>query len=97
MDAQVIKKWILKNLKEYKPYVYYSARTGSLYLKFEDSSLGSVRIGDHQGIEKYRYRWNIWVGQSGRCETVRDRGVDRFHFSPDNLQDFADAVRRFAG
>ena len=40
-------------------YIHSEARTGSVYIRFEDARIGSVRIADHPGIEKYRYKWNV--------------------------------------
>lgn len=33
--------------------------TNSIYLKFEDTKLGSIRISDHTGKSKYAYKLNI--------------------------------------
>ena len=33
--------------------------TNSIYLKFQNSSLGSIRISDHTGKSKYAYKLNI--------------------------------------
>lgn len=33
--------------------------TNSIYLKFNDSRLGSIRVSDHTGRLKYAYKWNI--------------------------------------
>lgn len=40
-------------------YIYTVAKTGSVYIRFTDASLGSIRLGDHDGIEKYRYKFNV--------------------------------------
>ena len=49
---------ILDALVEFKPRIYKRATTGSLYIKFELIP-HSLRVGDHKGIRKYRYRWNL--------------------------------------
>lgn len=31
----------------------------SVYLRFDDARLGSVRLSNHEGRERYEYRWNL--------------------------------------
>ena len=40
-------------------YIYHKANTGSAYIRFENPNLCSVRIGDHDGIERYKYKFNL--------------------------------------
>lgn len=47
---------IIERLKAYGAYLYCQATTGSVYVKFPHWGLGSIRIGDHKGLERYRYR-----------------------------------------
>lgn len=39
-------------------YIWYIATTGSIYIRCT-SGVGSIRIGDHNGREKLKYKWNI--------------------------------------
>lgn len=79
--CQRIRDIILSELKKYDPYVYYEARTGSIYIKFKPPHdwVGSIRIADHTGIAKYTYKWNITASLS-YSHTKFDRGVERFFF-----------------
>jgi hypothetical protein len=40
-------------------YVYHRATTGSVYIRFADSRIGSVRIADHNGRDHLRYKFNM--------------------------------------
>ena len=38
-------------------YLWHS--TASAYIRFGDSRIGSIRLGDHKGRSQYSYRWNV--------------------------------------
>jgi len=40
-------------------YIWHKATTGSVYIRFEDNRIGSIRLGNHNGIDKYKYKFNI--------------------------------------
>lgn len=40
-------------------YIWHIATTGSIYIRFEDNRIGSVRIGNHQGRSKLKYKYNL--------------------------------------
>lgn len=40
-------------------YIWHKATTGSAYIRFDDNRMGSIRLGDHPGRSKLRYRYNI--------------------------------------
>lgn len=42
-----------------KAYIYCEATTSSVYVRFEDQRNSSIRIADHTGKSKYRYKWNV--------------------------------------
>lgn len=44
-----------------KAYIWHVAKTGSVYIRFYDQRIGSVRIGDHDGREQYKYKYNIRI------------------------------------
>lgn len=59
-----------------KCYIWHVANTGSVYVRFDDNRMCSVRIGDHDGREKLKYKFNIrtdkgftekkWVKDDGK-------------------------------
>lgn len=40
-------------------YIWCVATTGSVYVRFEDQRMGSIRIGDHNGRERLKYKYNV--------------------------------------
>lgn len=56
-----IAKKIVAELKEHSidAYIWCVANTGSVYIRFNDVRMCSIRIGDHNGKEKLKYKYNI--------------------------------------
>lgn len=82
---------VLGELASLGAYLYYSAVTGSQYIKFKDPRVGSLRIGDHRGKEKYRYKWNLLAGGTRRT-THTDR-TERFFYPLDQLKEMCGDIR----
>lgn len=63
MNHEKIAKEILAKLKDksIKGHIHCHAKSGSVYVVFENSKLGKLRIGDHSERKKYGYRWNIRI------------------------------------
>ena len=40
-------------------YLWHKATTGSVYIRFKDVRMGSIRIGDHPGRDKLKYKFNL--------------------------------------
>jgi len=94
MKAQQIVDGILRELKDLNPYIYHKALTGSIYVKFKDKRLRSVRIADHNGRAKYRYKWNIFKGY--KEDSVKyDKGVRRYFFSFGQFDKFLIRIRQY--
>ncbi len=86
---------VLEDLKPLGAYSYYSAATGSQYIKFEDPRLGSLRIGDHKGREKYRYKWNLMVG--GERRTVQTGKILRHFYPISDIDAMCSEIRKHSG
>lgn len=67
---------------------FKKAVSGSCYVKLP--GLGSLRIADHDGIERYRYRWNIRLDQTTSPRIETDRGTVRRYYpaTEDGLRQF---------
>lgn len=85
---------VINELSDLGAYVYYSARTGSQYIKFEDARLRSVRISDHPGREKYRYKWNL-LTNIGEAYTEWDRGVTRSYYPACEVDQLIHDIRAY--
>lgn len=59
---------------------YDSYSTSSIYLKLDYGICCGIRISDHHGIVKYRYRFNLIKDYKGN-KVVRDNGLIRFYYT----------------
>ena len=63
-----------------KCYLWHKAQTGSIYIRFEDQRIGSIRIGDHAGREKLKYKFNIRSDIKYRIpKWVKDKNIWRVY------------------
>lgn len=75
-------------------YIYKKAKSGSIYIKFANKDLGSLRIADHEGRSKYRYRWNLRSDLKASYN-YRDRGVVRYYYVWSDLQKLVQDLLNF--
>ena len=82
-DRKEYINFLLKKLKQnnIKAYLYYVAKTGSFYIKMKNKKLGSIRIGDHDGRKKYKYKYNVRFDMLNSFTEI-DRNVKRFYCPP---------------
>lgn len=59
-------------------YLYHSAKSGSAYVKFENEALRSIRIADHEGRERYRYKYNL-RRDIYKAEWKKEDGIWRYY------------------
>lgn len=86
---------VVTELLDLVAHIYKVADSGSVYMKFEQPGVGTLRIGTHHGMLKYRFRWNIRKDIEEFYEE-NDRGVVRYYFPWDNLDLFYQKIRIFA-
>lgn len=56
-------------------YIWHKATTGSVYIRFDDNRIGSIRIADHEGRSRLKYKYNLMIdGNFGRPKWVKDDG-----------------------
>lgn len=77
---------VMKRLRGHGAYLYHAAMTGSHYVKFSDPRIGSLRIADHRGKDKYRYKWNLMHG--AQRATDYDGHVKREYYGFGDLEQF---------
>ena len=58
---EAIRLYLMGELQAWGPYVVKVAETGSIYMKFPHWALGSIRIGNHPGIERYKFKWSVRI------------------------------------
>ena len=89
--ARVVNQ-IMVLLKPFGVYVYHQAKTGSTYLKFLEPGMGSIRVGDHEGREKYHYRYNVRLDHLGAPMRTTTAGWVQYFFGARHLDLLRDAV-----
>jgi hypothetical protein len=71
---------VLEQLKFFEPYIYKKATTtNSVYIKFRNKGLLSLRVSDHEGIPKYSYKWNLRSDIKEKY-SKQDGRVNRIYF-----------------
>ena len=88
--AEII-DFILWKLEPLGVYTYYSAITGSVYIKFTEEKLGTVRVSDHPGKEKYAYKWNLRVDTTGKSTEMQGH-VKRYIYGAEHMDEMCDDI-----
>ena len=85
---------IIKALKEkgFQINKYYAKKTKSIYLKLDYGACCGVRISDHKGIEKYKYKFNVLKQYTGPKE-IKDRGIDRWFYDYNNTEELINDIQ----
>lgn len=84
---------ILRELSSLGAYVYHKSKYNSVYIKFNDPELRSLRIGDHEGRAKYRYKWNLRFDLDSK--TLVDNGVTRFYYNIFDLTKMINHIKAY--
>ena len=50
---------LMKELKPLGAIKWHTSKTNSIYIKFKDVRLGSIRISDHKGRKQYNYTYKL--------------------------------------
>jgi hypothetical protein len=81
----------LLEMKGVPAYVHCEATTSSVYIRFADPRNASIRIGDHDGKSRYRYKWNVRTDKKfrkrGRFGWMVDRGIWRYYTTADRIDE----------
>lgn len=89
-QARKIAATLIKELERWGAYEYYVASTGSVYVKFPHWGLGSIRIANHRGIQKYDYRWNVDLTKKVYImtqKTQKTQHTTRMFFGTESLRE----------
>lgn len=72
---------IIEKLKEkgFRIHKYYSKTTKSIYLKIDFGVCYGIRISDHKGKKKYKYRFNLIKQYKGPKQVVDDGDIRLFY------------------
>lgn len=76
-----IAKYIVNNLKELNAYIKNMSKYGTIYIAFKNNELlRQIRIGDHDGREKYKYKWNLRNDIPKEFIDI-DKGISRYYYT----------------
>lgn len=72
MNELQISNALIEQLKDYGAIKWHKTKNHSFYIKFRDVRLGSIRIANHKGREKYSYKYQIFVDDKAVREKIRN-------------------------
>ena len=77
------------------PRIWHYATTGSVYIRFDLKKMRSVRIGDHDGREVYRYKYNLRFDlEKNMFYRDLDNGIERFYYAFDRMDQLVDDLAK---
>jgi len=86
---------LIKLLKEkgFEISKYYAKTTKSIYLKLDYGVCCGIRISDHNGKKKYKYKFNLLKYYNGP-KRVNDNGYIRLFYDYENINELIEEVLR---
>ncbi len=76
----------------FEPWIYHISKWDSVYIKFKDQSMGSVRVADHKQLNHYSYTWNIEVGSKKAFRSEYQGNVLRTYCNPSHIDMLLDEL-----
>lgn len=85
---------LIKDLRDkgFEIHKYYAKTTKSIYLKLDYGVCCGIRISDHKGKKKYRYKFNL-IKQYNGPKQVNDRGYLRLFYDYSNTDELVNDVQ----
>ena len=85
---------LIKDLRNngFQIHKYYAKTTKSIYLKLDYGVCCGIRISDHKGKKKYRYKFNL-IKQYKGPKQVNDRVYLRLFYDYNNTKELIDDVQ----
>lgn len=71
---------------------YYAKTTRSIYLKLDYGVCCGIRISDHKGKKKYKYKFNL-IKQYKGPKKINDKGYIRLFYNYDNTKELIEDVQ----
>ena len=86
-DMEEVFKEIVKELKKHDFIIstYHSYTTSSIYIKLDYGVANGIRIADHKGKKKYKYRYNV-MNDLEADYREKDCGFERFYYRPKHIK-----------
>lgn len=92
-----IAKQMIKELKKHGITIqyYHAITSNSIYLKLDYGMAHSVRISDHHGNNKLRYRYNVSLNSNFKKVTrVPNKAGYRYYAPPDRIGELVKLIVR---
>lgn len=85
---------LIRNLKDkgFQIHKYYAKTTKSIYLKLDYGVCCGIRISDHTGKKRYKYKFNI-IKQYKGPKQVKDKGCLRLFYNYNNTEELINDVQ----
>ena len=85
---------LIKDLKEkgFQINKYYAKTTPSIYLKLDYGVCCGIRISDHNGKKKYKYKFNL-IKQYKGPKQKKDSGYTRLYYDYNNTEELINDVQ----
>lgn len=98
IQLEVTAKKIIKSLVErgVSCYLWHKATTGSMYIRFDNPTIGSVRLSDHEGKSHLKYKYNILIGQGGRKGWRKDDNQWRYYAPVNEWKSVVEVIAKSA-
>lgn len=87
--ARILAKELIQ--KGYLVHEHYAKTTKSIYLKLDYGACCGIRISDHNGKKKYRYKFNL-IKQYNGPKVINDRGYIRLFYNYKNIKELLNDV-----
>jgi hypothetical protein len=78
---------LMRYLEEYGAIQWHKNKNHSFYIKFKDVRLGSIRIANHKGKEKYHYTYEIYTNDKDIERKIHDT-IESIITKSKSIQDF---------
>lgn len=77
---------IMNATRNLEPWIYHVSKFDSVYLKFKNEKMGSIRIADHAQRNHYKYKWNVRLDASSKSKVWFDGQVMRHMYCANTLE-----------
>ena len=91
---------LMKELKPLGAIKWHTSKTNSIYIKFKDVRLGSIRISDHKGRTQYNYTYELNESSTKSnilavIGNIKAKSQILSNFNPDNFIVYSKSQQKY--
>ena len=91
---------LMKELKPLGAIKWHTSKTNSIYIKFKDVRLGSIRISDHKGRTQYNYTYELNENSTKSnilavIGSIKAKSRTLSNFNPENFIVYSKTQQRY--